>query len=963
MLSISEYLITEKLYESSNSLVYRGYPKLNEQPLVLKMLKDTYPSPEKIAGFKREYETTKNLNLTGVVDVYSLEHEHNCWVMVLEDFGGKSLARLMQSKAFTLTEFFPLAIRVVEILGQVHQRHIMHKDVNPSNIILNPTTGQLKLIDFGISTVLSRENPTLRNPNQLEGTLAYISPEQTGRMNRGIDYRTDFYSLGATFYELLTGKLAFETTDAMELVHSHIAKQPIPPHKLKPEVPLPLSEIVMKLMAKNAEERYQSAHGLKVDLEECHRQWHQMGHIDAFPLGQQHVSDRFQISQRLYGREQEIDTLLAGFERVSQGTSEVMLVTGYSGIGKSVLVQEVYKPITRQRGYFISGKFDQYQRDIPYASLVQAFRSLVEQLLIDSEDQIATWREKLLAALEDNGQVIIDVIPEVELIVGSQPAVPELEPVAAQNRFKLVFQNFIRVFTQPEHPLVVFLDDLQWADSASLQLVQLLMTSGDSQYCYVIGAYRDNEVSEAHPLRLTMDEIHQAGGIVNYIHLIPLNIYHINQLLAETLNCNLEITNSLAKLVLNKTDGNPFFINEFLKSLYTEQLLRFDFSSGKWVWDVGKIQERNITDNVVQLMASNMQRLGRKTQQALKLAACIGNQFNLQTLAIVYEKPLQATAADLWSAIAEGLILPLSDAYKLIEIDVQGLAEVVTVEYKFAHDRIQQAAYSLIPEAEKQSVHWQIGQLMLRNTPPEMRERKIFEIVNQLNSGRQLVEQQTERDELSKLNLLVGKKAKTSAAYQTGLNYLQIGLSLLSQDSWQQQYGLTLDLHVEAAEVAYLSANYELMEKLTAVVLQQANNILDQVKAYEVKLRAYTAQNKPPEALKIGLRALELLGITFPEYLSQLDIVSSLEETKSILAGKDIEYLVNLPEMTESKQLAMMKILYYLFQPTYVRSPNLFVLVVLTMINLSLNYGNTHLSVHGYAGYGIILCGFGSTLR
>jgi PAS domain S-box-containing protein len=959
MLNISGYYSTEKLYESSSSLIYRGYQRANEQQVIFKILKDIYPSPEKIAWFRREYETTKNLSLNGVVEVYGLEHDQNCWVMVLEDFGGESLARLMPNRQFNLAEFLTIATQVVEILGEVHQRQIIHKDINPSNIVLNPTTGQLKLIDFGISTVLSKENPTLRSPNQLEGTLSYISPEQTGRMNRDIDYRSDFYSLGATFYELLTGQLPFVTTDLMELVHSHIAKHPIPLHENNPKIPLILSDIVMRLMAKNAEDRYQSTHGLKADLEECQRQLQQTGQIESFPLGQQDISDKFRIPQQLYGREREINTLLNGFERVSQGTGELMLVAGYSGIGKSMLVHEIYKPITQQRGYFISGKFDQYQKDIPYASLVQAFRSLIEQILTESEAQITTWRKKLLTALGDNRQVIIDVIPEVELIVGPQPTIPELGSEEAQNLFNLVFQNFIGVFTQPEHPLVIFLDDLQWADMASLTLLQSLMTTKNSRFFYVIGAYRDNEVNEAHPLMLTLDEIHQAGGIVNYIHLSPLNLSHINQLLADMLYCLPEMTRSLAELVLTKTEGNPFFINEFLKSLYSEALLSFDFSHGSWHWDLVRIKERNITNNVVDLMASKVQSLEGQTQQVLKLAACIGNQFNLQTLALVYEKSPQVTASALWTAIAEGLILPLSDTYKLIDLDVQGLAEAITIEYKFAHDRIQQAAYSLIPKAEKQIVHWQVGQLMLQDTPPEMKERKIFEIINQLNSGIQLAEQQTKRDELLSLNMLAGKKAKASAAYQTGLNYLQIGLNLLRKDSWQNQYDLTLELHVEAAEAAYLSANYEQMEIFTSAVLQHAKSTLDLVKAYEVRLRAYASQNNHPEAIKIGLQALALLDIIFPEYPSQSDVMVNMAETKSLWAEKDIMDLANLPEISDPRHLAITRVSHYLIHPTYVSSPNLFILVVLVMVNLSINYGSNILSVHAYSGYGIILCGFG----
>ena len=455
---ISGYQIIKQLYQTNNSIVYRGKKSTGEQTAILKMLKQAYPPPEKIAWFKQEYETTKSLQLSGVVEVYDFVKVEERWVIVLEDFGGESLEKFIRPKSLTLAKFLPLAISVVDILGQVHQQQVMHKDINPSNIIWNPKTGQIKLIDFGISTTLERENSALCSPSCLEGTLAYISPEQTGRMNRGVDYRTDFYSLGVTFYELLTGQLPFDRADAMELVHAHIAKQPVSPCQLVSHIPTPLSDIVMKLMAKNAEDRYQSAYGLKADLETCYRQLQSGGEVSSFLIGGQDISSNFQIPQKLYGREPEIEALLAGFERISQGTSEMILVAGYSGIGKSALVREVYKPITHRQGYFISGKFDQFQRDIPYDSIVQAFRSLVRQLLSEDGAQIARWREKILGTLGENGQIIIDVIPEVEQIIGSQPPVSELAPLEAQNRFNRLLQNFIGVFAQPEHPLVIFLD-------------------------------------------------------------------------------------------------------------------------------------------------------------------------------------------------------------------------------------------------------------------------------------------------------------------------------------------------------------------------------------------------------------------------------------------------------------------------------------------------------------------------
>ncbi|MBD0343865.1 MAG: serine/threonine-protein kinase PknK, partial [Coleofasciculus sp. Co-bin14] len=628
MIALLGYQILAQIYESPNSLVYRGIREEDNQPVILKFLKDDYPTPEQTIRYKQEYKITHNLNLKGVIKAYSLEKYQNSLVIIFEDFGGESLKILMNNKTFNLKEFLFFAIKSSKILSEIHRRHIIHKDINPSNIVFNPNTKKLKLIDFGISSILSRENPTLKNPNILEGTLAYISPEQTGRMNRSLDYRTDFYSLGATFYELLTHQLPFDATDAMELVHCHLAKQPIPPHELNPEIPQAVSNIVMKLLAKTAEERYQSAWGLKADLEECLFQWQTNNKIVYFPLGRHDISDKFQIPQKLYGREAEVETILAAFERIAGSSeleeptqnsrSEMMLVSGYSGIGKSALVQEIYKPMTRRRGYFISGKFDQFQRNIPYLAIVSAFSNLLRQLLTETEESLAQWREKLLAAFGANGQVIIDVIPEVELIVGKQPEVPDLAPAEFKNRFNLVFQNFIKVFTQPEHPLVVFIDDLQWADAASLKLIKLLMTAPDSQYLFLIGAYRDNEVRAAHPLIVTVDDIRQAGVMVHHISLSPLDLFNVNQLISDTLKCPSYQTVSLAKLVLHKTGGNPFFLNEFLKSLYTEKLLEFDREQGCWKWNIEQIKTRDITDNVVELMASKIQKLGASTQRVLQ---------------------------------------------------------------------------------------------------------------------------------------------------------------------------------------------------------------------------------------------------------------------------------------------------------------------------------------------------------
>ena len=993
MLDIPGYQIFAQIYESTNSLVYRGIREFDRLPIILKLLKEELPTPAQMLRYQQEYQISKTLNLSGVVKAYSLEKYQNSLAIIFEDVGAESLILWREQRQITLAEFLPIAVKIVEILGQIHSVNIIHKDINQSNIVVNLKTGELQIIDFGISTVLSVENPTLKNPNVLEGTLAYIAPEQTGRMNRAIDYRADFYSLGATFYELLTNRLPFEGNDALELVHSHIAKQPTPPQEVNPEIPKPLSDLVMKLLAKTAEERYQSTWGIQADLELCLTQLQTQGKIEEFAIAQHDISDKFQIPQKLYGRETEIERLLAAFERVagslqeeaesatsetqpsptSRSHSEMMLVFGYSGIGKSALVQEIYKPLTRKKGYFIAGKFDQFQRNIPYSAVIKAFQELMRHLLAESEAKLQQWRQKILAAVKVNGQVVIDVIPELELIVGKQPELSELPPAESQNRFNLVFHNFIRVFCKPEQPLVIFLDDLQWADSATLQLLQLIMTDAEMQYLFLIGAYRDNEVSAAHPLMLTINEIQKTGCVINSISLLPLKLNDVNQLIADTLKCDLQKVHSLTDLVLQKTQGNPFFINEFLKSLYAEKLLKFGATppafpgsrgsvpaiapggaeNGGWHWDLEQIQAKGITDNVVELMAGKIQKLSQPTQQLLKFAACIGNQFDVKTLAIVSENSLKATNNQLLEAIRETLIIPIGDDYKLLEFEQFG--EDLTVYYKFLHDRVQQAAYSLIPEPEKQVVRYRVGQLLLENTAPEQREQKIFDIVNHLNFGSELIASQSERNELAALNLLAGIKAKASAAYISALDYFAAGRQLLSADSWQTQYDLTLNLYQEAAEAAYISTDFELMDELANPVLQQAKTVLDKVKVYQAKILAQLAQSQLRQAVDTALSVLELLDIHFPKQPTPADIQVALQATQAALAGREIEDLIDLPLMTDPDKLAALQVISSTIAAAYFSFPQILPLFVFKQVNLSLKYGNAPYSLPAYANCGLFL--------
>ncbi|MEG3898367.1 MULTISPECIES: AAA family ATPase [unclassified Microcoleus] len=957
------YQLISTIHEGTKTVIYQGRYELEHTPVIIKTLKAEYPTLEEIARIRHEYQILHSLNIPGIIKPIELKPYEHGLALILEDFGGQPLKEYINSPKTNSINFLQIASQLAQILGKLHQNQIIHKDIKPQNILIKPETRQIKLIDFSIATRLEKENPPLSNPNYIEGSLAYMSPEQTGRMNRSIDYRTDFYSLGITFYEMLAGQLPFNSNDPMELVHCHIAKQPALLNQLNPEIPKAVVDIVMKLLAKTAEERYQSARGLLADLEECLKQLEASGQIKDFTAGKLDRFGQFLIPQKLYGRETEVATLMAAFERVAVGSTEMMLVSGYSGIGKTCVVQEIHKPIVRQRGYFIAGKFDQFKKNIPYAALIQAFQELIRQLLTENSENIGIWKEQLVEALGQNGRVIIDVIPEVELIMGEQPEVPQLGPTESQNRFNRVYKQFIHVFTKPEHPLVLFLDDLQWADSASLKLIQLLITDTDSEYLLLIGAYRDNEVSPTHPTIQTIEEIEKIGIVVNNIVLQALDISNVRQLVADTLQGD---NNSikLADLLFNKTQGNPFFLTQLFKTLHSEELLNFDFIKSSWQWDIKQIQSLGIADyNVVELVARNIQKLPESTQQILQLAACIGNRFNLDVCAIVHEKSPLETADDLWSALQAGLILPLSNDYKIPLAFQQSeeqkplLFDESRVGYRFLHDRVQQAAYSMIPENQKKATHLKIGKLLLHQYAENTLEENIFDIVNQLNIGVEFITQQSEKDELAKFNLIAGQKAKAATAYEAAVRYLNVGLELLAESSWQSHYDLTRNLHLETLEAEYLNTNFERAQQLSEIVILQAKIQLEKIKVYELRIPFYLQQNQPQAALETALQVLKMLGVSLPKNPTKLSIVVGLIRNKIAIGGKPIEDLAFLPLMTDPYKLAAQRILIAVIPAAFMTNPMLFPLIIFKMVNISLQYGNSPLSAFGYVTYGMLLCG------
>ena len=971
---IQNYSIEEIIHQSDRTLVYRGQNTENERPIVIKLMGNKYPSFSELVQFRNQYAIALNLDIPGIVKPYALKRYKNGYALIMEDMGGFSLAENRQQLPLSLQLFLDISLQLAEILHHLHQNQIIHKDIKPANILIHPETKQVKLIDFSISSLLPKETLSVQPPNFLEGTLAYLSPEQTGRMNRGIDYRSDFYCLGVTFYELLTGKLPFESEDPLELVHAHIAKIPSPVTSHQSPVtgysiPTVLSDIVMKLMAKNAEDRYQSALGLKYDLEKCRSQWQETGQIELFKLGEEDRSDRFLIPEKLYGRDKEVQALLDAFERVANpptpptplskgGVSdnppmsplskggfrgvEMILVAGFSGIGKTAVVNEVHKPITRAQGYFIKGKFDQFNRNIPFSAFVQAFRDLMGQLLGESDAKLQQWKEKIIEAVGENGQVLIDVIPELERIIGEQPSVAELRGREAQNRFNLLLEKFIGIFTTKEHPLTLFIDDLQWADSASLNLLKVLMGENQIGYLLLLGAYRDNEVFPAHPLMLTLAELEGQNTRISTITLPPLSVGDINQLVAETLSCSLELAAPLTDLVYQKTKGNPFFTTQFLKGLHEDGLIVFNQHLGYWECDRVQVQDAALTDDVVEFMAERLHKLPDRTQSILKLAACIGNQFDLELLAIVWDTSSEKAAAALWSSLREGLILPESEAYKFFQgMDDENLADAIDVNYRFLHDRVQQAAYSLIPEAQKASVHLEIGWRLYQNIPAAQRNENIFAMLESLNRGRSRVTTESDREQIARLNLSAAQKAKNATAYEAALEYCTIGIELLSAKPWEEQYDLCFSLHLAAGENAYLISEFDRGDRFGKELVENGNNLLDRCRGYNLKIHVAIARVEFSEALDLGLNVLGQLGIELPE-----NPPDNLEP----------EFYRHLPITKEPQVLLAASILGEVTHLAYVMNPQLFLSAIFALMHLSAKSGNTPNSSLAYSYYGMHLC-------
>jgi PAS domain S-box-containing protein len=939
MMELSDYVF-EPLRQDGEFLLSRGRPRHRTDESLTSILTlspvGEYPVPASLRQLEHEYALQATLEFSWAVRPLALTEQQGRPLLVLEDPGGESLERLLQ-EPMQLPQFLRIAIGLAAALSQVHQHGLIHKNLKPAHVLVHSATDQVWLMGFGIASRLPREHQAPEPPELIAGTLAYMAPEQTGRMNRSIDARSDLYALGVVLYEMLTESLPFTASEPMEWVHCHIARQPAPPVERRKDIPSAVSAIVMKLLAKTPEERYQTAAGVERDLRRCLAAWEAQGTIEDFPPGAHDVPDRLRIPEKLYGREREIETLLAAFDRVvKRGTPELVLVSGYSGIGKSSVVNELHKVLVPPRGLFASGKLDQYKRDIPYAMLAQAIQSLVRPLLGKSDTELAGWRNALQEALGPNARLITDLVPEVKLIVGEPPPVPELPPQDARRRFQLVLRRFLGVFARPEHPLALFLDDLQWLDAATLDLLEDVLTQSDVRHLMLIGAYRDNEVDGAHPLMRKLDAIRQAGAPVQEITLAPLARDDLAQLIADALRCEPTRAAALAHLVHEKTGGNPFFAIQFLSTLAEEELLVFDHGQARWVWDLDRIHAKRYTDNIADLMVGKLTRLPSETQKALQQLACLGNITDINMLSLVRGSSEEQLHEALWDAVRLELV------------------ERRDGSYQFAHDRVREAAYSLIAEESRTETHLRIGRLLVSHTPPEKREEAIFEIVNQLNRGVALITSRDEREQLAELNLIAGRRAQSSTAYVSALTYLVAGRALLSDESWDHHYDLVFGLEFHLAESEFLTGNITTADDRLSRLAQRVR--LTEHIAVVVRLRVilYTALDRSDRAVQVCLEYLERTGVHWSPRPTSQDVQHEYDRIWSQLGNRPIEALVDLPPMTDPNALATLDVLTEVMPAALYTDENLVSLVISRMVNLALEHGNSGESCFAYVALGMI---------
>ncbi|WNG61239.1 AAA family ATPase [Archangium gephyra] len=936
MMDIPGYKLLGLFQMTSSSLLFQALREADAVPVIVKTPRNEHLGPRERARYQREYDVLQRLRGTpGVLAARGCEVLRERPVLLLEDVGGKALSEQL-GQPLELADFFSIAIPLAATLAEMHRRGVIHKDIKPANILRSPG-GEVWLIDFGLASLRQVEHVEGSTVSLVEGTLPYMSPEQSGRINRVVDYRTDFYSLGVTLYQLLTGRLPFRGKDPLEWLHAHISQTPVSPSQWLSTIPAMLSAVVLKLLAKAADERYQSAEGLKADLERCQEALRR-GESEDFPLGLQDFPARFQLPQQLYGREAEVRTLLGAFENVVRdGRPGWVLVRGFSGIGKSSIVQELHRPVLERRGFFLRGKFNALQRDVPYDTLAQATRALVQQVLAGSDEEVAAWRQRLAEAFEGNGQVLVDVVPQLEMVVGKQPAAPQLPPAETRNRFNRLFQRFLGVFASSGRPLVLFLDDLQWADFASLQLLKFLVTHPDTPPLLLIGAYRDNEVGTSHPLALVLEEARKEGARFSDLQLGPLSPGQTRQLVADALSgAGQEVLEPLSELLQARTGGNPFFLLQFLQTLYQDGLVE-RVPRGGWLWNADAVRAMAYADNVVDFMAGRLRKLPAPAQRLLCLAACVGNTFPLEKLALLTRQDASEVELGLEPALQEELVMQSG-----------------TQHYRFLHDRIQQAAYAMLAEPERKAIHLEIGRLLWgRLSPGELRER-LFDVVGQLNAGVELMGDEEERTRLARLNAEAGFRAQSSTAHRSAIGYFAMALRLMSGGLWETAPELAFKLRLGQASSELMCGNGPEARRIVAELRARPLAHQELAAVYRLESNILLIANQPEAAAVCLLECLERFGLRIPARPTWDEVNAARQEVESLLGDRSIEGLVELPRLTDPEVKTVMGLLGALFAPAFFTSETLLALHLCHMVALTLRHGSTDESASAYVWYGFV---------
>ncbi|NQX57830.1 AAA family ATPase [Paenibacillus qinlingensis] len=951
------------IHQDERTVLYRAVHKQSMEKVMIKTLRSDFPISSDIARLKREYEIGKMLDIPCVLKPLSLPKFQNNFALILEDFDGEALAHLFPMFRKSIQDFLRAAIQIVKIVGDVHKRYVIHKDINPSNIFVNWDKQIMKLGDFSISS-FTRERQEMLDPLMLEGTLQYMSPEQTGRMNRIIDYRTDYYSLGVTFYEMLTGKLPFESEDPVELIHGHLAVTPPPPNQVMSDIPQPISDMVMKLLSKNAEDRYQSAYGILQDLEYCLVRINAGEDIQDFTVGMYDMTDRFQIPQGLYGRNKEIDKLLHVYEQAIHGSLEAVWVTGESGFGKTFLIAETMKMIMKDRGWFLSGRFEPNKQHVSYHALSQAMRELVRQLLTGKNRQIEEYRDRLLSVLGTSGKVIVDLVPELALLIGEQPNAKQLPQKETQNRLHYLLQQFLLIFSGKDRPIVLFLDDLQWADTASLQFLDLLLNNTQMKYFLFIGSYRGeydtNWLSSMHVQLL--DKLPQ-HLVLDRIVLKALKLEDVQTLVAESLISDEEQVTELAVLILQKTGGNPFFVKQFLTALHEQDLLSFNYTENRWIWDMNEIQKLRITDNLMFLLAEKLDRMPSNTQNVLRLAACLGVSFDLEALGIIMGKSFVDALQELELTIQNGLIIPVGTDYKFYN-DAQGKAAARDIRFMFVHDSIQEAVYGSVEEVKLPEMHLSIARMLLKELAQDEIEKRLLEIVNHMNLGSTLLSMDHELIQLLEFNYNAGRKAKSSNAYRSAIQYFNKALEVMDQIEGFEQEELGFAIRLEKSECLYLSGQAEEAETLYEQLLQGSLSNEQKLEVYNLQVVLHTNIGKHHQSIKVGLKALAEYGIRLSEAPSNMYIVMTYLNVRGLIGRRSTLELYDLPIMEDKFRMKLIDLMMSVAVSAYFVNTNLFVPFMLIMTKLALKYGNTPSMAYVYGAYGLILgSGFGDYQR